>query len=188
MDCWRLPRAFVRDSDLHVLFIPGSCPAEQKGISYSLAFFAHFSLCFSRLILDCVRSVFLVSQNDLSREFQRSSLSRDLPGGSILLLLVGCRIYRCENSEFLWRLKLEACDYSSYLYLNEWMGYVDLLNFHENWLNVLQILTHKILWRFNGIRNIFSVTSWNVATTEMSSIAQLQLRKSLTHFGRPVIQ
>ena len=87
MDCWRLPRAFVRDSDLHVLFIPGSCPAEQKGISYSLAFFAHFSLCFSRLILDCVRSVFLVSQNDLSREFQRSSLSRDLPGGSILLFV-----------------------------------------------------------------------------------------------------
>ena len=85
VDCWRLPRAFVWDSDLHILFIPGSCPAEQKGISYSLAFFAHFSLWFSRLNLDCVRSVFLVSQNDLSREFQRSSLSRDLPRGSILL-------------------------------------------------------------------------------------------------------
>lgn len=66
-------------------------------------------------------------------------------GVQFCFLLVGCRIYRCENSEFLWRLKLEACDYSSYLYLNELVGYVDLLNFHENWLNVLQILTHKIL-------------------------------------------
>ena len=52
--------------------------------------------------------------------------------------LFGQRLYRNDTGlnaktvNFLGGRKLEVCFYLRYLYFNELIGYVDLLDFHEN--------------------------------------------------------
>ena len=57
---------------------------------------------------------------------------------------------------------LEVCFYASYLYLNEFTGYVDLLDFHENWPESSNLNKHEnsktpvylqlLEIRFTGVR------------------------------------
>ena len=61
------------------------------------------------------------------------------------------------------------CFHASYLYLNEFMAFVDLLDFHENWPECGHSWDNNAqsVWSSEEIRNISLVTSRNVTTTEI---------------------
>ena len=90
-----------------------------------------------------------------------------------------CPSMRCENCDFFRSQVLMVFFYMSYLYLNKLMGYVDLLDFYENWPNIHQIWMHKNVWCYDEIGNISLVTSQSLITTKIFPIVQL---RSLTHF------
>ena len=71
---------------------------------------------------------------------------------------------RCENCDFF-------CFHASYLYLNEFMAFVDLLDFHENWPECSWDNNAQSVWSSEEIRNISLVTSRSVTTTEIFPIA-----------------
>ena len=69
---------------------------------------------------------------------------------------------QAKTENFFRERKLEVCFYASYLYLNEFTGYVDLLDFHENWPESSNLNKHEnsktpvylqlLEIRFTGVR------------------------------------
>ena len=123
---------------------------------FCVACFAHFSFCFSRWILD-----FFNLRSGFSRWTESSSSPQDLPRGSVLHF-TGRRHDRI-NTRFKWGAKIVIfCFHASYLYLNEFMAFLDYLDFHENCPEFSWDINPQIVWGFEEIRNIFLVTSRSV--------------------------
>ena len=89
-----------------------------------------------------------ISRNDLSCKFQRSSLSGGLQGGCCVLLVSGMTAltHTFEKEARKLRISLEAKNLRFVItqVTSTLIGYVDLLSFHENWLECSSdIITQK---------------------------------------------
>ena len=89
----------------------------KSSCSFSLACLITFGLCLTH---DSV------SQNDLSRKFQRSSLS----GGMTTLT----HTFKKEARKLLISLEAKNLRFDITQVTSTLIGYVELLGFHENWL------------------------------------------------------
>ena len=106
-------------------------------------------------------------RSDVSRGIEKSSLTQDPPGGSVLLFSGHDRI----NTRFKWGAKIGVSFFhASYLYLNELITFVNLLDFRENWPECSRDINAQRVWGFEEIRIIFLVTSRSVTATEIFPI------------------
>lgn len=98
----------------------------------------------------------------------RSSLSQDLPEGSVLRFI--SRRHDRIDAHFKWGAKIVIFFVFMRFTLNEFMAFVDFLDFHNNWPECSWDINIQTVWGFEEIRNISLVTSRSVTTTEIFPI------------------
>ena len=98
----------------------------------------------------------------------RSSLSQDLPEGSVLRFI--SRRHDRIDAHLKWGAKIVIFFVFMRVTLNEFMAFVAFLDFHNNWPECSWDINIQTVWGFEEIRNISLVTSRSVTTTEIFPI------------------